>query len=152
MRKHWLIATVFGVVLFGLFLLFPAGGWKEVPLEECSDIYRLHAGNPHIEAAYFPKFPFGDTSTIAVTTLHALDSVGWDLLKEEYAIKEFSEIEEGMAQGKDYVSLKLVDSNIAVISRYLQTVCIFLPRSEAERFAIISHQISLNINQNLSVQ
>ena len=53
---------------------------RTVPLEECSQIYRDYADDPHVAVAFIKGFRVNDTLTVDVTTLHALDSVGWHSL------------------------------------------------------------------------
>ena len=53
---------------------------RTVPLEECSQIYRDYADDPHVAVAFIKDFRVNDTLTVDVTTLHALDSTGWHSL------------------------------------------------------------------------
>lgn len=79
MYKHRVIAVLICVLAVALTL-----GWKycprTVPVEECSQLYRDYADNPHIAAAYIRDFRVNDSLTLNVTVLEALDSAGWDTL------------------------------------------------------------------------
>lgn len=83
MYKHRVIAVLICVLAVALTL-----GWKycprTVPVEECSQLYRDYADNPHIAAAYIRDFRVNDSLTLDVTVLEAIDSAGWDTLTCRY--------------------------------------------------------------------
>ncbi len=57
---------------------------RTVPLEECSQLYRTYADDPHIAAAYIHNLRVNDTLTVDATLLHALDSTGWHRLMLDF--------------------------------------------------------------------
>lgn len=53
---------------------------RTLPIEECSQIYKDFASNPHVAVAFIKDFPVNDTLRVDVTTLRALDPAGWHSL------------------------------------------------------------------------
>ena len=72
---------------------------RTVPMEECSQLYRDYADNPHIAAAYIRDFRVNDSLTLDVTVLEALDSAGWEQLRVDFNRPQYPpEIEEKIAK------------------------------------------------------
>lgn len=53
---------------------------RTLPIEECSQVYKDYADDPHVAVAFIKDFPVNDTIRVDVTTLRALDSTGWHSL------------------------------------------------------------------------
>lgn len=49
-----------------------------------SELYRCYENNPHIQAAYMEDYPLNDSLTLDVTILKALDSAGWEQLRNDF--------------------------------------------------------------------
>ena len=85
MRKHWKYwLSVLAVAL----LLACAGVWwvfqtRQLPLSECSEVYRQYCHQPGVRAAFIRQMPINDTLRLDMTLLEAEDSAAFaDLLKK----------------------------------------------------------------------
>ena len=92
MRKHW--KYWLSVLLIAL-VLACAGVWwvfqtRQLPLAECSEVYRQYRHLPGVRAAFIRQMPINDTLRLDMTLLEAEDSAAFaDLLRamgksEEY--------------------------------------------------------------------
>ena len=85
MRRRWLITLI--LIPLTLWLTgWMAYCYHTVPEQECSDLYRRYAADPHIEVAFIRDFPVNDTLALDVTTLKALDTIGWDSLMQYFGL------------------------------------------------------------------
>ena len=108
MNKRRVISVAVCLVVAALVLLVKYHP-RTVPVEECSQIYRDYADNPHIAVAFIKDFPVNDTLRVDVTTLQATDSLGWETLKNEFHIISLSDnIQRKIEQGIDRVSTRIV--------------------------------------------
>lgn len=77
-------------LLFVLLALGTALGLRLMPrtpsYDECSDIYRRFADIDNVKATYICNKYINDTLRLDVTVLQALDSTGWNMLTEAFAI------------------------------------------------------------------
>ena len=46
---------------------------RTLPIEECSQVYKDYADDPHVAVAFIKDFPVNDTLRVDVTTLRALE-------------------------------------------------------------------------------
>lgn len=132
-----------------------------VLVEECSQLYRDYADNPHVTVAFIKDFPVNDTLRVDVTTLQATDSLGWETLKNEFHIISLSDnIQRKIEQGIDRVSTRIVsktdptlpmdtsellNNNVIAISRLHRTVSVFYIKAEAEIDAILYNQLNIDL-------
>lgn len=137
------------------------GCQRTVPLEECSELYRRYADSPHLEVAFIRDFPVNDTLSLDVTTLTALDSIGWEILKTDFRIHPVPEFaQQQIGQGKDIISLKLVskdnpmlgmdtacllNNNTIGISRLHHTVSVFYTITINEQEAVLVNQTNIGL-------
>ena len=56
----------------------------QLPLSQCSELYRQYSGDSHIRASFIKDFHVNDSLTLDVTVLEAIDSAGWDTLTCRY--------------------------------------------------------------------
>lgn len=56
----------------------------QLPLSQCSELYRQYSGDSHIRASFIKDFRVNDSLTLDVTILEARDSVGWDQLRIDF--------------------------------------------------------------------
>lgn len=80
-----------------------------VPVKECSRIYRDFAADPHVSAAFIKDFRVNDTIQVNVTTLKALDSIGWEHMLQYFGytgdiMKVYKNIEAQMNDSQSSVS------------------------------------------------
>ena len=61
---------------------------RQLPSEECSEIFRDYADNQHVAVAFIKDFYINNTQTVNVTTLHALDSIGWQNLMHYFGFPQ----------------------------------------------------------------
>ena len=82
MRKHWKYwLSVLAVAL----LLAVAGVWwvfqtRQLPLSECSEVYRQYRHLPGVRAAFIRQMPINDTLRLDMTLLEAEDSAAFAAL------------------------------------------------------------------------
>lgn len=152
MYKHRVIAVLICVLAVALTL-----GWKycprTVPVEECSQLYRDYADNPHIAAAYIRDFRVNDSLTLNVTVLEALDSAGWDQLRidfkrpilppeiekyinkhNSFAIKQVRRDDPGKGMDKE----NLANNDFLVIKNLEHTFYIFHTDNEYKKVQIMA--------------
>ncbi|MGX8713266.1 MAG: hypothetical protein ACSW8I_06240 [bacterium] len=160
MIRRWLITLLL------LLLALLATGWgcyryHTVPDEECSELYRRYADSPHVSVAFIRDFPVNDTLSLDVTTLTALDSIGWEILKTDFRIHPVPEFaQQQIGQGKDIISLKLVskdnpmlgmdtacllNNNTIGISRLHHTVSVFYTITINEQEAVLVNQTNIGL-------
>jgi hypothetical protein len=160
MNKRRVISVAVCLVVAALVLLVKYHP-RTVPVEECSQIYRDYADNPHIAVAFIKDFPVNDTLRVDVTTLQATDSLGWETLKNEFHIISLSDnIQRKIEQGIDRVSTRIVsktdptlpmdtsellNNNVIAISRLHRTVSVFYIKAEAEIDAILYNQLNIDL-------
>lgn len=91
MKKHKIIGLLACLLAVGL-LLMVKYHQRTVPFEECSQIYRDYADNPHIAVAFIKDFRVGsannDTLAVDVTTLHADSDSAWYALLLDFGTPE----------------------------------------------------------------
>ena len=77
-KRHYILLAIVavGLLVCAAVALRP----RQLPLEECSQLYRDYAHNPHVTVAFIKDFPVNDTLRVDVTTLQATDSTGWHSL------------------------------------------------------------------------
>ena len=100
MRKHW--KYWLSVLLIAL-VLACAGVWwvfqtRQLPLAECSEVYRQYRHLPGVRAAFIRQMPINDTLRLDMTLLEAEDSAAFaDLLIKMGESEEFvTDIMEGV--------------------------------------------------------
>ena len=107
MRKHWKYwLSVLAVAL----LLAVAGVWwvfqtRQLPLSECSEVYRQYRHQPGVRAAFIRQMPINDTLRLDMTLLEAEDSAAFaDLLRKMGKREEY--VREMMTLRDMYVNKK----------------------------------------------
>jgi hypothetical protein len=66
---------------------------QTLPPEPCSELFRHYSAVDGVECSCFGAFMVNDTLTVPVTLLEAQDSMGWELLKNDFNIYEQTEEE-----------------------------------------------------------
>lgn len=131
-----------------------------VPWEECSEVYRRYATTDGIRASYIKDYRVNDTITLNITLLEATDSAGWDLLQNDFSIKQPEDSTEiaALEKGGDIfgiiqnntITSELEQSDIATSSYRDRYVTIFHTRNSCDkttiRRAIFLHKIK-QLNQ-----
>lgn len=155
MNKRRVISVAVCLVVAALVLLVKYHP-RTVPIEECSQIYRDYADNPHIAVAFIKDFPVNDSISVDVTTFQATDSVGWETLKKDFRALQLPEsTQKKIAQGINIVTIHLapqtdptlpmdttdiLKNNVIAISRLNHTVSIFHTKTVAEQKAVKRNQ------------
>ena len=125
---------------------------RTTPPERVSDLYRRYEHNPHLTVAYIEDFPVDDTLTVDVTTIRAIDAVGWDTLTAAFYIPELPEfMQEKIDAGKDIIGVQLtpktapgqpmdttdlLKNNVMGISRKNHTISIFNTDTKEQQDAV----------------
>ena len=63
---------------------------RQLPVSQCSDVYRQYHNVEGIEASYIQDFALNDSTTVAVTVLKATDSVARNLLISDFKISSIN--------------------------------------------------------------
>jgi hypothetical protein len=134
---------------------------RTVPIEECSQIYRDYADNPHIAVAFIKDFPVNDTLRVDVTTLQATTDSAWCALLLDFgAPAEFMELymtDKSLFIGDDVNAITLFyrdkndlkkripnnhpDSRLVIASHNRRTLCIFMTEDNKQKDIIGLTQI-----------
>lgn len=124
------------------------------PYHHTSDLYRHYAAQPGIDATFLKNFPVNDTLCLDVLLLEATDSAGWERLKRDFNIKDFSPeallyidstaISFKYAPKRDH-SLKqdsvLTENDFVVFSRHQHKIMLFDINEENQNLEIVIHQL-----------
>lgn len=117
-----------------------------VPVEECSQLYRGYADNPHVTVAFIKDFPVNDTLAVDVTTLQATTDSAWcallldfgtpqEMIDDYNSNKEFNEGEDASTiilfyRDKNDLKKRIPstnpDSRLVIASHRYRTLCIFM--------------------------
>lgn len=83
MKKHYIIISVISLLVVASVFWF---GYKppSLPLEECSETYRLYAGQPGVNASFLKNYRINDTLIVNATLLVATDSSAWQRLEKDF--------------------------------------------------------------------
>ena len=159
MKKHHYITLA--IVLVGLavsasFFLFP----RQLSPEECSAEFLRYKDVDGIDASFVKDFPVDDTLAVDVTTLQATDSVGWETLKKDFQIVDFSaETIERMKASHNTVALRMTsknalgapcdtsnldNNNILAIDYQQHSVGYFYTKNKEENFQILHYHYILS--------
>jgi hypothetical protein len=87
-KKHAIYLAIALAVIGGTLALrlWP----RTVPPEDCSELYRLYADTPGVDATFIRGFQVNDTLSLDVTLLQATDSAGWETLITDFQVtREF---------------------------------------------------------------
>ena len=100
-KRRYICLAILAVGLLASAALFLRP--RQLPLEECSQICRDFADNPHVSVAFIKDLPVNDTLAVDVTTLQALDSIGWYrmMLYFGYSDEMIEDCEKTIKQLKD---------------------------------------------------
>ena len=131
---------------------------RQLPLAECSELYQRYADSPHVSVAFIRDFPVNDTLSLDVTTLTALDSTGWEILKKDFRVLPIPEFtQQQINRGFDIVTMHyapksnptlpmdttdFLKNNQIAISRLNHTVSIFYTETRAEQNAVFDNRIN----------
>lgn len=87
MSKHKIIGLLACLLAVGLLLTVKYHP-RTVPIEECSQLYRDFADNPHVAVAFIKDFHVNDTLAVDVTTLQADSDSAWCALLRDFGEPE----------------------------------------------------------------
>ncbi len=149
MRKHW--KYWLSVLLIAL-VLACAGVWwvfqtRQLPLAECSEVYRQYRHLPGVRAAFIRQMPINDTLRLDMTLLEAEDSAAFaDLLRAMGKSEEFVQYimsieleEEDRFTGKDE------QDNIVVFFPNKKTVVVMGEKDESRQIEIMWNYLNESV-------
>jgi hypothetical protein len=160
MNKRRVISVAVCLVVAALVLLVKYHP-RTVPIEECSQIYRDYADNPHIAVAFIKDFPVNDTLSVDVTTLQATTDSAWcallldfgtpqEMIDDYNSNKEFNEGEDASTiilfyRDKNDLKKRIPnnhpDSRLVIASYNRRTLCIFMTEDNKQKDIIGLTQI-----------
>lgn len=132
-----------------------------VPVEECSQLYRGYADNPHVTVAFIKDFPVNDTLSVDVTTLQATTDSAWcallldfgtpqEMIDDYNSNKEFNEGEDASTiilfyRDKNDLKKRIPNnhpnSRLVIASYNRRTLCIFMTEDNKQKDIIGLTQI-----------
>lgn len=137
------------------------GGGRELPLSQCSDLYRQYAGRTDIQATFVKDFHVNDSVALDVTLLTATDSAGWETLKKDFNVHELDEhTQRKIDCGIDIVTMRLapkkdptlpmdttdrLNNNAVAVSRLHHTVSVFQTNTMEEQHEILYYQLKIGL-------
>lgn len=156
MNKRRVISVAVCLVVAALVLLVKYHP-RTVPVEECSQIYRDYADNPHIAVAFIKDFPVNDTLAVDVTTLQATTDSAWCALLLDFGMpEEFIELYKSNKESFVGDALSSIvafsidknnpqkhlpkddpDSRLLVGSHAKKTLCIFMAEEKKDKESIL---------------
>lgn len=155
MRKHWFIAAGLAVAVIATLFLSWTVLHRRLASPEYSDEYHLFKDSRHIAAAYVRDFRVNDSLLVDVTTLVALDSVGWDSLQRHFHLEDIWErYSVELGEGKDIIlSMRYSPDTNAVpdtgqrhfflaASKLKQMVSIFHTQTREQERAILEYNFN----------
>ena len=77
-RRHYIALAIAlaGLALCATIFFHP----RQLPLNQCSEVYRQYKDNPDVEASFVKKFPLNDSVSVDVTILKVRDTASWENL------------------------------------------------------------------------
>ena len=110
-----------------------------MPFDQCSEVYRAYADNPLIKASYIKEFRINDTVTVDVTMLKAVDTNGWNILKNDFPVYyPDSVIQRKIDNGRDLIIVRVLKKG----SRY-ETADVDSPECDVKATSYLNHTICL---------
>lgn len=160
MNKRRVISVAVCLVVAALVLVVKYHP-RTVPIEECSQIYRDYADNPHIAVAFIKDFPVNDTLAVDVTTLQATTDSAWcallldfgtpqEMIDDYNSNKEFNEGEDASTiilfyRDKNDLKKRIPNnhpgSRLVIASYNRRTLCIFMTEDNKQKDIIGLTQI-----------
>lgn len=154
-RLYWILVVALSLAAAGLALWLP----RYAAAHRVSDLYRTYADNPHLTVAHIEDFPVNDTLTVNVTTLTALDPVGWESLVNDFRVLPISarkqaKIEQGIDIVTVFLSPKsdptltmdttdLLNNNVIGVSRLNWIITVFDIETEDQMNAVAHYNYRL---------
>lgn len=85
MKKSWFITLLLGLSLTAgvvAAVCFPRG----VPADECGAAYTAYAGRTGFKTSFIKDYRLGDSLTVDVTMIEAVNDSAWTILEKDFAI------------------------------------------------------------------
>lgn len=155
-RLYWILVMALSLAAAGLALWLP----RYAAAHRVSDLYRTYADNPHLTVAHIEDFPVNDTLTVNVTTLTALDSVGWESLKSDFSIPKLPDFfQHEIDGGKDLIltylapkedprlgmdTIDMCNNNVIGISYIKRSVSVFYTETESQQDDVLHYNLKLS--------
>lgn len=82
MKKHKIISVLIIAAVAAAIVI-----WRQWPRQlsctQCNELFLHYMDNDHINVSFIKDFPVNDSISVDVTTLDAVDSIGWATLIED---------------------------------------------------------------------
>lgn len=82
MKKHKIISVLIIAAVAAAVVI-----WRQWPRQlsctQCNELFQHYMDNDHINVSFIKDFPLNDSISVDVTTLDAIDSIGWATLVED---------------------------------------------------------------------
>lgn len=159
--KQFIFPFLFFLAIIGIALAVRF--WpRNVPFDQCSEVYKTYANSPGIKASYIKDFCINDTVSVDVTLLEATDTIGWNTLKRDFPSPKLDpKTQKKIDDGKDLIFTQLVNENnflepadpdspkcdLRATSVLNHTICVFHVTSFEERHAVIYYNLDKSIKK-----
>ena len=137
MKRYWIITAV--VLLLAVAVPLAVIYWPHtLSEEECSPLYRQYVHVEGVKASYIKGYRVNDTLALDVTLLSATDTIGWEMLVEDFELPAQSD---SLRNNPSYVSVLFwknkkgqsrkerdttdLNNDFLAASRAQRTICIF---------------------------
>ena len=132
------------------------------PRQYGSEIYQYYSNIKGIKASYFENYRINDTVFVDITLLEAVDSIGWNILCEDFNIIKLDSVsQKKVDNGKDLVFTKQTsikdlsksyisvseDTVLRAVSFLRKEVSVFHTKNKKERHAVFYYNLDKTTKQ-----
>lgn len=132
------------------------------PRQYGSEIYQYYSNIKGIKASYFENYRINDTVFVDITLLEAVDSIGWNILCEDFNIIKLDSLsQKKVDNGKDLVFTKQTsikdlsksyisaseDTVLRAVSFLRKEVSVFHTKNKKERHAVFYYNLDKTTKQ-----
>lgn len=140
-------------IITGLLLLVALGAvtvWHctQTATPMVSDLYRRYEHQEGVRVGFVHQFPMDDSTLVDVTTIEALDSTGWEWMREEFNFPTLSERQGRLvAEGQDVLQTWQLEDGTEGSEQFVflsyghHSLCIVQVDNEQQLNSVISYQL-----------
>lgn len=143
MKRLWIVTAVLLVLLLGgitAWRLLPRGG------HDVSDLYSECATQQGVRAGFIENYRFDDSTLVDVTTVEALDSLGWAWMQRRFDLPEpDSSRAAKLASGDDvlFTAPFADDRQYLFLSYSTRSLCVVSVDNDSQLKSVVRYHIQL---------
>lgn len=140
MKRIWIITGVLLVLALGV---VTACHFLHQGKPEVSEYYSRYEHQEGVRVGFVHQFPFDDSTNVDVTTIEALNSMGWAWMQEEFDYPPLTERQRQLvAEGNDVLQTWcLTPEQFVFLSRGHRSLCIVQVDNEQQLNSVINYQL-----------